>query len=157
MNAFTLARHYITVLHEEVSPENIAEAVRRNASEPDPNIDHMADFTDTNEDLLTAWERMTGAELEFDPENTENLAVLNAALQLAKRSAYRITVALALHLHQNGHQIDKQGRLLDPAKRLLAAEIANTHGVEAGTARAAVHMVHVWCLGTVPVGTADKI
>lgn len=84
----TLARHYIAILNEELTPEDIAHAASLNTYETDPNIDHMADFTDTNEVLLMAWHRATGTKLEFDPEDTANLAILNNALELAKRADF---------------------------------------------------------------------
>lgn len=83
-----LARHYIAILHEELTAEDIAEAAARNTAETDPNIDHMADLTDTNEVLLMAWQRLTGTELEFNPEDEENLTLLNATLSLAKKADF---------------------------------------------------------------------
>lgn len=83
-----LARHYIAILHEELTPEAIAHAASLNTYETDPNIDHMADLTDTNEVLLIAWQRLTGTELEFNPEDTENLSILNATLELAKKADF---------------------------------------------------------------------
>lgn len=67
------------------------------------------------------------------------------------------TLDLALHLYNAGHRITKKGKLVNPAKRLVPAEIATAHQTTCGRASQAVHMVHVWCLGTVPVGTPDKI
>ena len=84
----TLARHYIAILREELTPEQIAHVASLNTAESDPNIDHMADVTDTNEVLAIAWEKVTGKALEFDPEDTANLAILNNALELAKRANF---------------------------------------------------------------------
>jgi len=83
-----LARQYITLLREELTAEQIADAVSLNASEADPNIDHMADFTDTNEVLAMAWEKATGQPLEFDSEDAATLAILNNALELAKKADF---------------------------------------------------------------------
>lgn len=64
---------------------------------------------------------------------------------------------LALQLYNAGHRITKKGKLANPTKRLVPTEIATEHQTTRGIASQAVHMVHVWCLGTVPVGTPDKI
>lgn len=155
--AFTLARAYIALLQADLTPEAIADAVRLNDIQANPAIDHMADATDTNQVLLDAWKNLTGTELDFDPNDTENLTLLNTALSLAKKARFNPIILLALHLYDAGHRIDKKGRLLDPAKRLVAEEISTDFRYPLHHARAAVHMVHVWSLGTLPVGTPDKI
>lgn len=88
MNATALAHAYITLLRAELTPGEIAEAVRLNDLQANPGIDHMADVTDTNEVILDAWKNLTGTALDFDPNDTENLAILNAALALAKTARF---------------------------------------------------------------------
>lgn len=87
-SAITLAKHYIELLREDLTPEQIANAVSLNTAEADPNIDHIADVTDTNEVLAAAWEKVTGKALEFDPEDDATLAILNNALELAKKADF---------------------------------------------------------------------
>jgi hypothetical protein len=86
--AFNLARAYIALLRADLTPEAIADAVRLNDLQANPSIDHMADVTDTNQVLLDAWKNLAGTELDFDPNDTENLALLNTALALAKKARF---------------------------------------------------------------------
>lgn len=152
-----LARKYIALLRAEVGDELLARVAKLNRAEANPMIDHLGDVVDTNEFMIEAWESVTGEELDFDPNNEPLMEVLNAAFNLAKGAGFHPGVLLPLSLYNAGHRINKQGRLLDPAKRLVPEEIAKEHGTSIGVASQAVHMVHVWSLGTVPVGIPDKI
>ena len=59
---------------------------------------------------------------------------------------------LAKSLYEGGHRIKKTGGLVNPDKRLVAAEIATQNNVSVTAANKAVHLVHCWCVGAVPVG-----
>ncbi len=64
---------------------------------------------------------------------------------------------LAENLYYAGHRIKKRGGLVDPAKRLVPSEIAAANNITVTAASKAVHLVHVWCIGTVPVGQIDLL
>lgn len=78
-----LARGFSRVLRKRLSPDELAECVRRNDSEANPGICHSHDFCDANMAMAEAWELLTS--LPHCPE-----ALWDAAWNIAKTSNFTL-------------------------------------------------------------------
>jgi len=77
MNEVQIAKEFCQILNWGLNAEEMAEVVRRNAEETNPNICHSHDFCDANEAMIVAFENY-----ELDP--IENMELCNKAWNLAK-------------------------------------------------------------------------
>lgn len=154
-----LARAFATELHAELGKDNLAEINRLNDAETDPRVCHTHDFTDANQVLLDAWQKLTGEECNYASTNDAMNSVINAAWDIAKTAKFSRATLLALDLYHAGHRITKAGTLADPAKRLVPEEIkaATKPAMPAGIVAQAVHMVNVWSLNPKHLGLPDKL
>lgn len=81
MNEVQIAKEFCQILNWWLNAEEMAEVVRRNAEETNPNICHSHDFCDANEAMIVAFENY-----ELDP--IENMELCNKAWDLAKAAEF---------------------------------------------------------------------
>lgn len=153
-----LARAFASELRDEIQ-DAIFTVVALNDDEAEPNICHSHDFCDANQVMIDAWAKVAGVECSCDSNNEAETALWNEAWDIAKKAKFSRPVLLALELYHAGHRIDKTGKLVDPAKRLVVEELAVAINPSLTNAiiRAAVHMVNVWSLNPDKLGIPDKI
>jgi len=85
-----LASGFSRVIREWFTADELAECVRRNASEEDPGICHSHDFYDANMAMAEAWELLTSLPCygEGSPDGAN--ALWDAAWNLAKASNFTL-------------------------------------------------------------------
>lgn len=82
----TLARAFSEVLSEWLTPEQRAQVVERNKAQSNPSICHSHDFCDANMAMDQAWKQTQGREV--DMQSDEDLALWDAAWEIAKREGF---------------------------------------------------------------------
>jgi hypothetical protein len=82
-----LANEFSWVLNEWLEPKEIAEINRRNALPEYVGLCASGDFCDSNQAMIDAESKLG---IELDPRFNEDVALLNAAWDIAKCSGFRI-------------------------------------------------------------------
>lgn len=87
-----LARAFAEVLREDLSEDEIAEVVRRNAANANPDVCATHDFTDANEVMAEAWIRTFGEESAVvspeDPRQDSHIALWVRAWDIARAAGF---------------------------------------------------------------------
>jgi hypothetical protein len=93
-----LAAEFCRILHEWLTPDQIAEAVFFNANEKNPGVCHSHDHCDANQAMLDAWEVVFGkgrVPAYIDSDRTEaeknaELKITNDAWNMAKVDGFKL-------------------------------------------------------------------
>jgi hypothetical protein len=89
-----LAWEFSDVLHYELSEEELEEAVRLNAEEPEGSgVCHTHDHIDANEAMIVAFTVVVGREpFNIERENDPDMDLINAAWSLASSKGFNTSV-----------------------------------------------------------------
>lgn len=81
MNEFDIAREFCQYINWWMSAEDLAEAVKRNKEDPNPNVCHTHDFIDANEAMIAAFQ-------SYGLDPLDNIDLCNKAWDLAKAAEF---------------------------------------------------------------------
>lgn len=84
-----LAKEFSRILREWLTPEEMAEVNRLNASEPSgEQVCHTHDFCDPNQAMIDAWESLTGFEPQIAGMNSAFTDPVDEAWSLARKNGF---------------------------------------------------------------------
>lgn len=84
--ALRVARQFSERLYKELTASQVATVIRRNAIEPDPNVCHSHDLTDSNVIMADAYNIVMG--YPIDLQNDEARALWGNAWKIAKHAQF---------------------------------------------------------------------
>lgn len=138
--AHVLAIAFAAKLHEWLSPEEMKEAIARNAASADPLVCASHDFCDANMAMAEAFEATQGREIRFpsdvesgactQEESDADLAMFNSAWGLAKAAGFD---AAQIEANADDEIVDAAAHAaLDEACRMIQDHLGVNTGDFAG-------------------------
>jgi hypothetical protein len=132
-SVFTITRRYIAIIRDEITLSDIAELVKLYAA--DDTTNHAADYIDTNQCFVDAWEAETGESIVFSTKNADMVVMLDRVMYLAVLAYFDLDAINALEAASLKKEKDprytilknKEGERfvkLNPSGQVIPADIA---------------------------------